>query len=375
MAILNPSDLIDSTNSIPDQQIAPVMLSSIENKNLLQNKGSIYVGTGARNQFTDFASNQYNIAKTGVLESNNVLEGSSLIKNSSTETGLEWSILPSLSQKVFKVVSSGSSNRLDLPINVTLEQLKDITLNIQWDVIPTINPPSFSIYIPSGLLRSFSLFFPHYSENTLGVISKTYTPTFPSNLGQIGMIYHVIFDSTLSGPNGLGGTISGGFKVLNNPSLPFSTNYNTSNSERILTPQAIRNGVSSALNSYLPLSGGTLTGDLNLRRSSLILETAGSEIRSPLIYENGNRVYSVGNPAPLQEDIFDVNISLNGTYIIPNYRDYKFFTIEGDLGATFGVNSIPSIFTTILSGVNIGVSNGLRAETRTRRSAGAKGNG
>lgn len=63
MANYNPNNLIDSNNSIPNQTVASVFRNSIEDKNLISEKNSIYIGTGETNTVT-VGEDSYEVSKT-----------------------------------------------------------------------------------------------------------------------------------------------------------------------------------------------------------------------------------------------------------------------------------------------------------------------
>lgn len=88
MATKNPSDLVDSGGAIPNQQLASVMRRSMENKNLLAKKGSIYVGTGT-DQSTTVGSDTFKTAITEALEAP-AENGRVLISDTTATLGIRW---------------------------------------------------------------------------------------------------------------------------------------------------------------------------------------------------------------------------------------------------------------------------------------------
>lgn len=79
-------DLINN-GQIPNGLPGEVMRKSMENKNILAEKGSLYVGTGAAETF-EILGNNYSIAQTGKLTpgSNNEV----LVADSASEYGLSY---------------------------------------------------------------------------------------------------------------------------------------------------------------------------------------------------------------------------------------------------------------------------------------------
>lgn len=92
-----PVSVIDSDGRFPDKQRADVMRCSIENKNLLANRGSIYVGTGNSANIGSTA----NIAITSKLEP--TLNGSAIaddyiiVTNNAADLGLKYIALSEIS--------------------------------------------------------------------------------------------------------------------------------------------------------------------------------------------------------------------------------------------------------------------------------------
>lgn len=96
MTNFNPEDLIESgSGAIPNGQLAPVMRRSMENKNLLVDRGSIYVGTGTTYDTLDSedGTNTYKTAITQALPPPE--EGlkqvlTSDVDNAANPVGLKW---------------------------------------------------------------------------------------------------------------------------------------------------------------------------------------------------------------------------------------------------------------------------------------------
>lgn len=93
MAEFNPSDLIETgSNAIPNGQVASVMRRSMENRNLLSEKGALYAGTGEPYATQDSVGNTYNTAITDAVEAP-TQSGQVLVSNLDSggpDTGLEW---------------------------------------------------------------------------------------------------------------------------------------------------------------------------------------------------------------------------------------------------------------------------------------------
>lgn len=93
MAEFNPSDLIETgSNAIPNGQAASVMRRSMENKNLLSEKGALYAGTGEPYATQDSVGNTYNTAITDAVAAP-TQSGQVLVSNLDSggpDTGLEW---------------------------------------------------------------------------------------------------------------------------------------------------------------------------------------------------------------------------------------------------------------------------------------------
>lgn len=93
MAEINPSNLIETgSNSIPNGQVAVAMRRSMENKNLLTSKGSLYAGTGQTYSSQDSVGNTYNTAVTDAVEAP-TQSGQVLVSNLNSDgpnTGVEW---------------------------------------------------------------------------------------------------------------------------------------------------------------------------------------------------------------------------------------------------------------------------------------------
>lgn len=92
---------------IPNGLLAPVMRHSMENKNLLNKKGSIYVGTGQVHTLADdTGANTFEIAKTSALEIPTGMEnGAVLVTDSNQANGITWSA-NSLKSQVINLVSA-----------------------------------------------------------------------------------------------------------------------------------------------------------------------------------------------------------------------------------------------------------------------------
>lgn len=78
---------IDNNATIPDLQPAQVVLESMENKNLLEKRGDIYVGTGS-NSSVQIGSTKYIISRTSKLEAGN--QGQILVVDDSEPNKLKW---------------------------------------------------------------------------------------------------------------------------------------------------------------------------------------------------------------------------------------------------------------------------------------------
>ena len=93
MAEINPSNLIETgSNAIPNGQVAIAMRRSMENKNLLTGKGSLYAGTGRTYPSQDSVGNTYNTAVTDAVEAP-TQSGQVLVSNLDSggpDTGLKW---------------------------------------------------------------------------------------------------------------------------------------------------------------------------------------------------------------------------------------------------------------------------------------------
>lgn len=93
MAEFNPSDLIETgSNAIPNGQVASIMRRSMENRNLLSEKGALYAGTGEPYVTQDSVGNTYNTAITDAVEAP-TQSGQVLVSNLDSggpDTGLEW---------------------------------------------------------------------------------------------------------------------------------------------------------------------------------------------------------------------------------------------------------------------------------------------
>lgn len=104
-----PTSVIENDGIFPNARRADVMRHSMENKNLLAQKGSLYVGKGINHSVN---SSSDNVANTGALNISNGKENDAIIvTNASADLGLEYRLLSDLevgkSNKVKVNVGSG----------------------------------------------------------------------------------------------------------------------------------------------------------------------------------------------------------------------------------------------------------------------------
>ena len=118
------------------------------------------------------------------------------------------------------------------------------------------------------------------------------------------------------------GTPSGFLKRASNGNWSFDTNSYA---------------LASALNDYLPLSGGTLTGNLTINKSSnptLRFEINGTHTGGMFVDANGNRIYHQGSGTP-QLGVF---AGYNSPYFRYSGTDYKVWH-EGNDGSDSGLDA------------------------------------
>ena len=89
MANFDYSDLITDNNSIPNGLAAGVMRNSMENKNLLNEKGSLYAGTGTTTAIQDGVGNTYTIPNTEAVPPATGA-GQVLMSDDDAPTGMSW---------------------------------------------------------------------------------------------------------------------------------------------------------------------------------------------------------------------------------------------------------------------------------------------
>lgn len=142
------SDVLNETGAIPDNQWANVMRISIENKNLLATKGSIYVGTGGTNTVTTGdkdADGNYltqTIAKTMAL--NPGTNGQVLTADSTTTEGLKWTT-PLKASDI-------NTNPLGLA-----RRIVNVVANAGWTAAATDAPGKYQYIIPLAQSGSTTL--------------------------------------------------------------------------------------------------------------------------------------------------------------------------------------------------------------------------
>lgn len=92
------NSLIDSNNSISSDLPLEIMRKSMENKNLLSEKNSLYVGTGDSTQISVNGAN-YTIVQTGVLSPPDSTSSTVLLSSNNPSSGISvgWGV-PTLSQ-------------------------------------------------------------------------------------------------------------------------------------------------------------------------------------------------------------------------------------------------------------------------------------
>lgn len=103
------SYVLNSDGTFPNNQRADVMRNSLENKNLLSKKGSIYIGTG-----TNHAVSDANVANTAALNppesSGSIVNNYIIVTNSSATNGLEYQALSNIvvgnSNKIYTTITN-----------------------------------------------------------------------------------------------------------------------------------------------------------------------------------------------------------------------------------------------------------------------------
>jgi hypothetical protein len=104
--------VLNSDGTFPDGQRSDVMRNSLENKNLLSKKGSIYIGTGTNHAV---GNSEINVANTSVLNPPEVSDVISddyiIVTNHSATNGLEY--------KALSGIIVGNSNKIYATSDVT----------------------------------------------------------------------------------------------------------------------------------------------------------------------------------------------------------------------------------------------------------------
>ena len=128
--------VIDGNGVFPNNQRADVMRNSMENKNLLANRGSIYVGTG--NSSTIGSDTVYRTAALSpVFNGSSIIDDYVIITDNSSATGLDF--------KPLSGISVGNSSRVYVTVSnvaTITSGFKEITIV---DVLPS-NPVDSHIY-------------------------------------------------------------------------------------------------------------------------------------------------------------------------------------------------------------------------------------
>lgn len=143
MPILN--DLNDGNGIIPNNQRADVMRCSIENKNLLNSKGSIYVGTGESHTIYNGGGEgvDINIPITTALPVGP--DGSLLICDNSSNAGLSYINKSDLSVGYSNIANFSSG--LSIINNSSIQNVSSIEIV---SVLP-LNPDSNTLYLIRSL--------------------------------------------------------------------------------------------------------------------------------------------------------------------------------------------------------------------------------
>ena len=83
------AETVDNRNQIPNGLPGVVMRKSMENKNILAEKGSLYVGTGVA-ETVEILGNSYKIAQTGKLTPGPGSDNKVLVADSKSTVGLSY---------------------------------------------------------------------------------------------------------------------------------------------------------------------------------------------------------------------------------------------------------------------------------------------
>lgn len=130
------SYVLEDDSIFPNNQRADVMRHSLENKNLLSKRGSIYVGTGTNHAVGDSG---INVANTSVLNppevSNVISDDYIIVTNHSATNGLEYKALSNIivgnSDKIY--ITSNVANLSDGYKNITIANV--LPANASYDTI------------------------------------------------------------------------------------------------------------------------------------------------------------------------------------------------------------------------------------------------
>lgn len=129
MANYTPEDL-NTNGVIPNQTLAPVMRNSLENKNLLSEKNSMYVGTGTTNSVAG-GDDTYDVAVTDAIspptDSTNVL----MLPQGNASGNLAWRQI-----NLSEVVDDSSTSPIDNATNAV--DATNVTTNINGNAITSI---------------------------------------------------------------------------------------------------------------------------------------------------------------------------------------------------------------------------------------------
>lgn len=145
---MKPNVLVADSNTIPSTLPLEVMRKSIENKNLLLEKNSMYIGTGnVEDVFINGTT--YSVAQTGALLTPNIQKTSVLLsyKDDASDISINWGV-PSFSQInqdptiPLKVEASGILSALGINQSQlqTLQKFLSLltidgnTLTFNWDI-------------------------------------------------------------------------------------------------------------------------------------------------------------------------------------------------------------------------------------------------
>lgn len=129
-------DNANEKGSLPNQQPGPVFRLSMENKNLLHEKGSIYVGTGETNDYSLTANggtSEYKIAETMALEAPSD-PNYTLVTDPTSSCGLAWKSV--VTPKKIEISASSSWQESSEPEELGRASYKYIYTGLEKGDIP-----------------------------------------------------------------------------------------------------------------------------------------------------------------------------------------------------------------------------------------------